>query len=238
MLVTEPCRDDPAAGVSRPAANSAVTGESVPASRSAATTDMNVQLLSAHELVFSGTTCTGGEARGVAFATGMATEIGRIAALSERVKPDPSPLERQVRRVAWLIAAVSVMLALSFIPVATLAAHLTVIKSLVFASGLLAGMVPEGLLPVITLALAVAVRQLAGRGALVKPVCGGDVGFHRCDLHRQNRHIDRESDDPCRRLGPGTTNRPRGRHFWCSEPRPAVGAGTRPRRDQLQQRAA
>src|ERR1700757_3828834 len=147
---------------------SALTGESVPASRSAATVDVNVPLLSAHELVFSGTTCTGGEARGVAFATGMATEIGRIAALSERVKPDPSPLERQVRRVAWLIAAVSVVLALSFIPVATLAAHLTVINSLVFAAGLLAGMVPEGLLPVITLALAVAVRQLAGRGALGK----------------------------------------------------------------------
>lgn len=147
---------------------SALTGESVPVLRSAAMADANVPLLSAHELAFSGSSCTGGEARGVAFATGMATEIGRIAALSERVKPDPSPLEHQVRRVAWLIAAVSVMLVLSFIPVATLAAHLTLINSLVFAAGLLAGMVPEGLLPVITLALAVAVRQLAGRGALVK----------------------------------------------------------------------
>ncbi|OBH60303.1 magnesium-transporting ATPase [Mycobacterium sp. E2479] len=147
---------------------SALTGESVPVLRSAAMAEANVPLLSAHELVFSGSSCTAGEARGVAFATGMATEIGRIAALSERVKPDQSPLEHQVRRVAWLIAAVSVMLALSFIPVATLAAHLTLINSLVFAAGLLAGMVPEGLLPVITLALAVAVRQLAGRGALVK----------------------------------------------------------------------
>ncbi len=147
---------------------SALTGESVPVLRSAAMVDVDVPLLSAHELVFSGTNCTGGEAHGVAFATGMGTEIGRIAALSERVKTEPSPLERQVRRVAWLIAAVSVMLALSFIPVATIAAHLTLINSLVFAAGLLAGMVPEGLLPVITLALAVAVRELAGRGALVK----------------------------------------------------------------------
>ena len=147
---------------------SALTGESVPALRSAAIVDVDVPLLSAHELVFSGTSCTGGQARGLAFATGMATEIGRIAALSERVEPDPSPLERQVRRAAWLIAAVSVMLGLSFIPVATLAAHLTLINSLIFAAGLLAGMVPEGLLPVITLALAVAVRELAGRGALVK----------------------------------------------------------------------
>ena len=147
---------------------SALTGESVPTLRSAAMADVNVPLLSAHDLLFSGTSCTGGHARGVAFATAMGTEIGRIAALSERVKPDPSPLERQVRRASWLIAAVSVMLGLSFIPVATLAAHLTLINSLIFAAGLLAGMVPEGLLPVITLALAVAVRELAGRGALVK----------------------------------------------------------------------
>ncbi|MCV7242160.1 cation-transporting P-type ATPase [Mycobacterium mantenii] len=147
---------------------SALTGESAPVLRSAAMADANVPLLSAHELVFSGSNCTSGEARGVAFATGMATEIGRIAALSERVKTEPSPLEHQVRRAAWLIAAVSVMLALSFIPMATLAAHLTLINSLVFAAGLLAGMVPEGLLPVITLALAVAVRHLASRGALVK----------------------------------------------------------------------
>ena len=147
---------------------SALTGESVPALRSAAMMDVNVPLLIAHDLVFSGTSCTGGHARGLAFATGMGTEIGRIAALSERVKSDPSPLERQVRRAAWLIAAVSVMLGLSFIPLATLVAHLTLINSLIFAAGLLAGMVPEGLLPVITLALAVAVRELAGRGALVK----------------------------------------------------------------------
>ncbi len=147
---------------------SALTGESVPALRSAAMIDVNVPLLTAHDLVFSGTSCTGGNARGLAFATGMGTEIGRIAALSERVKSDLSPLERQVRRAAWLIAAVSVLLGLSFIPVATLVAHLTLINSLIFAAGLLAGMVPEGLLPVITLALAVAVRELAGRGALVK----------------------------------------------------------------------
>ena len=147
---------------------SALTGESVPTLRSAAMVEVDVPLLSAHDLVFSGTHCTGGQARGIVFATGMTTEIGRIAALSERVAPEPSPLERQVRRVAWLIATASVLLALAFIPLATLAAHLTLINSLVFAAGLLAGMVPEGLLPVITLALAVAVRGLARRGALVK----------------------------------------------------------------------
>lgn len=67
--------------------NSALTGESVPVLRSAETADVNLPLLSAQELVFSGANCTGGEARGVAFATGMATEIGRIAALSQGANP-------------------------------------------------------------------------------------------------------------------------------------------------------
>ncbi|MFI9847029.1 cation-translocating P-type ATPase [Nonomuraea sp. NPDC051941] len=147
---------------------SALTGESVPTLRSASILDVDVPVLRAHELVFSGTNCTGGEAQGVVFATGMTTELGRIAALSERIRQEPSPLERQIRRIAWLIAAVSVALALAFIPAAVFGAHLSPVDSLVFAAGLLAGMVPEGLLPVITLALAVAVRALAARGALVK----------------------------------------------------------------------
>ncbi|MFE0350840.1 cation-translocating P-type ATPase [Streptomyces griseoluteus] len=147
---------------------SALTGESVPALRSAAILDVDVPVLRAHDLVFSGTNCTGGEAHGVVFATGMATELGRIAALSQRVEQEPSPLELQVRRVAWLIAAASVALALAFIPLAVFGAGLSLVQSVIFAAGLLAGMVPEGLLPVITLALAVAVRALAGRGALVK----------------------------------------------------------------------
>jgi calcium-translocating P-type ATPase len=147
---------------------SALTGESVPVARSAEAHDSAASRLQARDLVFSGTVCTGGEARTVAFATGMHTELGRIAALSERVKEDPSPLERQVRRVAWLIAAIAVAMAFGFVPVAIFVAGLSVHNSVVFAVGLLAGNVPEGLLPVITLALAVAVRQLARRGALVK----------------------------------------------------------------------
>jgi calcium-translocating P-type ATPase len=98
----------------------------------------------------------------------MQTELGRIAALSERVKEEPSPLEAQVRKVAWLIAAIAVAMAAAFIPVALLGAGLSLRNSVVFAVGLLAGNVPEGLLPVITLALAVAVGSLARRGALVK----------------------------------------------------------------------
>jgi len=145
-----------------------LTGESVPVLRSAEFQDADVPRLVARDLVFSGTTCVGGEAQAVVFATGMRTELGRIAALTERVKEEPSPLERQVRRVAWLIAGIAVGMAAAFVPIAMFGAGLSVKNSVVFAVGLLAGNVPEGLLPVITLALAVAVSVLARRGALVK----------------------------------------------------------------------
>jgi magnesium-transporting ATPase (P-type) len=147
---------------------STLTGESAPALRSADLLDTGVPRIAARDLLFSGANATGGGAQGVVFATGMHTELGRIAALSERVKEEPSPLERQVRRVAWLIAGIAVAMAVAFVPLAIFGAGLSFKNSVVFAVGLLAGNVPEGLLPVITLALAVAVRALARRGALVK----------------------------------------------------------------------
>ncbi|MTE14276.1 HAD-IC family P-type ATPase [Nocardia sp. CT2-14] len=147
---------------------SALTGESMPVYRAADLADAGVPLLHARDLVFSGTTCTEGEARAVVYATGMRSELGRIASLSERVRRDESPLEHQVRRVAWLIALVSVTLGAAFIPLATLAAHLSFVNAVIFAVGLLVGNVPEGLLPVITLALAMGVRELARRGAVMK----------------------------------------------------------------------
>ena len=147
---------------------STLTGESVPAMRSAEYHDRNRPRLQARELVFSGSMCTGGDAQAVVFATGMHTELGRIAALSQGVKEEPSPLDQQVRRVSWLIAKVAVALAIAFVPLAILVTGLSPQSAVTFAVGLLAGMVPEGLLPVITLSLAVAVTLLARCGAVVK----------------------------------------------------------------------
>jgi calcium-translocating P-type ATPase len=98
----------------------------------------------------------------------MGTELGRIAALSQRVEREESPLEHQVRRVAWLIALIAVVTGIAFVPIGVFGAGLSLANSVVFAVGLLVGNVPEGLLPVITLALAVGVRELVRRGAVVK----------------------------------------------------------------------
>ena len=147
---------------------STLTGESVPVDRIAEPDLDPGPLLHARDAVFSGTVCTAGMAHGVVIATGMATEIGRVAALSQRVRREESPLERQVRRVAWLIAAVAVAVGMLFLPLGVLAAGLSVGAAATFAIGLLVANVPEGLLPTITLALAVGVRDLARRGALIR----------------------------------------------------------------------
>ncbi len=120
--------------------------------------------------MFSGTTCVTGEATAVVFATGMHTELGRIAALSQRGGHQESPLEKQVKHVARLIAVVAVGMGAAFIPLGTLLAGLSLADSVTFAIGLIVANVPEGLLPTITLALAVGVRLLARQGALVKRI--------------------------------------------------------------------
>ena len=146
---------------------STLTGESVPVTRSAGPADTGVPLLQAADVIFSGTACTGGEAEALVTATGMGTELGRIAALTQRTGHRESPLEHQVKRATMLIAFVAVGAGIAFLPIG-LAGGLGVAAAASFAIGLLVANVPEGLLPTITLALAVGVREMARRGALVK----------------------------------------------------------------------
>jgi calcium-translocating P-type ATPase len=147
---------------------SPLTGESQPVSRSSVRARRAASPLESDDLVFAGTLCTAGEAMGVVYATGMATQLGRIAALSQRVKAEVSPLQVQVNRAAWLIAAVAVGAGIAFLAIGTTIAGLPLDDSVTFAIGLLVANVPEGLLPTITLALAVGVRRMARRRALVK----------------------------------------------------------------------
>ena len=146
---------------------STLNGESVPSLRTAAPAGSPRDLLAASNLVFSGTTCTAGSADVVVLRTGEATELGRIAALTREPPARESPLERQVRRLAKLVAVVAVVSGLAFLPIG-LAAGLSFKDSFLFATGLLVANVPEGLLPIITLALAAGANVLARRGVVVK----------------------------------------------------------------------
>ncbi len=162
------CADARLLGGSLEIDTSTLTGEALPVLRSAESSDPGVPYLQSPNVIFSGTSCTGGEARALVFRTGMQTELGRIAALTQGVQREPSRLELEVRRVARLISLVAVGAALAFIPLGAWVAGLSLGDSINFAIGLIVANVPEGLLPIITLALAVAVRELARKGALVK----------------------------------------------------------------------
>ncbi len=147
---------------------SPLTGESQPVTRTAERSQPAAAVLEAEDLVFAGTLCTGGDAKAVVYGTGMHTQLGRIAALSQTVVEETSPLQRQVNKAAQLIALVAVILGVTFFVVGHLVAGLSLADAGVFAIGLLVANVPEGLLPTITLALAVGVRRMAKRRALVK----------------------------------------------------------------------
>ena len=147
---------------------SALTGESQPVARGALRSRPAASPLESDDLVFGGTLVTGGEAEAIVYATGMGTQLGRIAALTQRVRVEVSPLQQQVNRAARLIAFVAVGAGLVFLVVGTAVAGLPLADALLFAIGLLVANVPEGLLPTITLALAVGVRRMARRRALLK----------------------------------------------------------------------
>ncbi|HSE93048.1 MAG TPA: HAD-IC family P-type ATPase [Methylomirabilota bacterium] len=120
------------------------------------------------ERVFAGTAVVAGAGLYVATATGMASEIGRVAQLTQAVAAGPSPLQREMARVTRIVTAVAVIVGGSFFGLGAATGLLSIADSFVFALGVIVANVPEGLLPTLTLSLALAVQRLARRGALVK----------------------------------------------------------------------
>ncbi|MEX1357506.1 MAG: HAD-IC family P-type ATPase, partial [Gaiellaceae bacterium] len=133
--------------------NSALTGESWP--------------VAPEEGVFAGTYVVSGRAEAVVSATGMRTEFGRIAELTQRLRAEPSPLERELKHVTRLVAVVSVTIGATFFLVAGVLG-LGLKERFVLAVAVAVSSVPEGLLPTVTLALALATQRMARRNALVR----------------------------------------------------------------------
>lgn len=143
-----------------------LTGEARPRARSAAPAAVTTPL-EAPNLVLAGTTVVAGEGRAVVFATGQHTEFGRIAALVQ-AEPEPRSLFlAEIARVSRWIAVLAFALGAIFLLVG-LGVGLTPFAAAVFALGVIVANVPEGLLPTVTLALAMAAQRLARRGVLVR----------------------------------------------------------------------
>ncbi|HEU0246756.1 MAG TPA: cation-transporting P-type ATPase [Gaiellaceae bacterium] len=133
--------------------NSTLTGESWP--------------VSPEGRVFAGTYVVSGRAEALVTATGMQTEFGRIAELTQRAHAKPSPLELELKHVTRLVAVVSTGIGTAFFLVGG-ALGMGLEERFVFAVGVMVANVPEGLLPTVTLALALATQRMARRNALVR----------------------------------------------------------------------
>ncbi|HLN85018.1 MAG TPA: cation-transporting P-type ATPase, partial [Candidatus Limnocylindrales bacterium] len=152
--------------------NSSLTGEANPARRYKS--DQPVLItgkflwIELPNILFAGTSLVRGRARAVVFGTGMKSEIGKIANMTQEIQVEQSPLQKQLRATVYAISALAGGLGLAFLLLGWLVAGLTFLEAFVFFIGLFVANVPEGLLPTVTLSLAMAVQRMAQRHALVK----------------------------------------------------------------------
>jgi calcium-translocating P-type ATPase len=147
--------------------NMALTGESEPSGRVAEPVGADVPHLDARNLVWMGTTVAAGTGKAVVTATGAATEFGRIYRLTAQTRPERSPLQRQVARMARRVAAGAFTLG-ALVFAVRLPAGASVVSTFVFALGVMVALVPEGLPATLSVALAIGVRRMARRKALIK----------------------------------------------------------------------
>jgi magnesium-transporting ATPase (P-type) len=152
--------------------NSSLTGESTPAHRYKSDQPILISgrflWIELPNVVFAGTSLIRGRARAVVFGTGMNSEIGKIANLTQQIQVEQSPLQKQLRTTVYAIAALAGGLGLIFLLLGWLVAGLSFLEAFVFFIGLFVANVPEGLLPTVTLSLAMGVQRMAKRHALVK----------------------------------------------------------------------
>jgi sodium/potassium-transporting ATPase subunit alpha len=149
--------------------NATLTGESVPRGR-----DARPDLDAAHDtrplqtnMVLAGTSIAAGEGVAVVVATGMRTDFGRIAHLTQVAPERSTPLQREIAGLSRLIAGLSVLLGAALF-VAGRALDLPFWNNFVFAIGVIVANVPEGLLPTLTLSMAMGAQRMAARRTLVR----------------------------------------------------------------------
>ncbi|MBI5642062.1 MAG: HAD-IC family P-type ATPase [Deltaproteobacteria bacterium] len=119
-------------------------------------------------MVFAGTTVLSGSGNVVVTATGMDTEIGRVAYLTQAIKPEMSPLQKEIKNITKVVTMIAVTLGVLFFFLGYSFAGLTFAESFIFAIGIIVANVPEGLLPTVSLSLAMGVQRMASKNAIVK----------------------------------------------------------------------
>lgn len=148
---------------------SALTGESNPIRKNAdPQDDKGLGRFEVKNIVFAGTTVSNGSARAVVSHIGMQTEFGKIANLTQSLTEDKSPLQVELDKLTKQISLIAVSIGVVFFLAAVFFVQQPLAQAFVFALGMIVAFIPEGLLPTVTLSLAMAVQRMAKEHALVK----------------------------------------------------------------------
>jgi P-type Ca2+ transporter type 2C len=153
-------------------AEAALTGESVPVSKDIAPIHEEVGIADRHNMIFSGTIVTYGHGRAVVTATGMQTQIGRIAGMLDEAAPETTPLQKELARVGkllgYIVIAIAIVMIATIIIVEDISGFNAIFDVLILGVALAVAAVPEGLPAVVTTVLSLGVQRMAGRNAIVR----------------------------------------------------------------------
>ncbi len=155
---------------------SSLTGESVPVVKDGAVSlSVDIELGDRRTMAYAGTLVTAGRATGVVVATGRATELGRVAGLTDEARQQQTPLQRGMRelsgRLVWVALGVSVLVPLLGVVLAGLPVQEMVLTGLTLAFAT----IPEELPILITIVLGIGSFKLARRGAIVKRLAAAET---------------------------------------------------------------
>lgn len=154
--------------VSLKSEESALTGESVPTEKdAAAVVDEKAPLGDRSNMVFSGCSITYGTALAVVTATGMNTEMGKIANLLDSEGESQTPLQQKLAQLGKYLGFVALG-ACAVIFVVGLLNKIPVLEIFMTAVSLAVSAIPEGLPAIVTIVLSIGVQRMVKRGALIR----------------------------------------------------------------------
>jgi P-type Ca2+ transporter type 2C len=149
--------------------NATLTGEAIPARKTSdASLQSGLSELDRPNLIFAGTSVASGTGRAIVYSTGMMTQFGRIAHLTQSIAEEPSPFHVELHRLSKVTAWVALLIGVIVVAVGYFSLAFPLHEVTLLALGIVVAVIPEGLTATLTLSLAVAVQRLAQRGVLAK----------------------------------------------------------------------
>ena len=151
-----------------------LTGESMPQEKQSNQIKEERALADRDNMAYLGTTVASGSAKGVVVRTGMKTEMGKIASMTQEEDKSKSPLQSELQSVANKIAVFAVIIALALFGVSIYQGY-GLDFALIYALGIAVAVVPQALPMQVTVALSQGVDRLAGKNAVVKKLSSAET---------------------------------------------------------------